>query len=233
MRPRPAPGDTLDLAWETSSASWGSTTCTRSTVAPAGRTSSRLRAWSTAARKRGATAGGPQARPSATPPSRGPLLQRPRAACVTIPRASSFGAVWSTRLARVKPCASWRIPWAGRSTPGSRAPRLSLWTAADGPQGAARGSLAPHWPRQGMSRHRARRMSDVAASLTAQAGRGPVSPRPGAGWDPRAGVDIGGVCSHTGCVGGPLSLDASASGGEAGPSAPRDPGRHRPTPLRS
>jgi hypothetical protein len=69
--------------------------------------------------------------------------------------------------------------------------------------GSSAGSLAPHWPRQGRSRHRARRMSDVAASLTAQAGRGPVSPRPGDGWDPRAGVDIGGVCSHTVGVGCP------------------------------
>ena len=37
-------------------------------------------------------------------------------------------------------------------------------------------SLAPHWTHQGMSRPPARQMSDVAASVNAQAGIGPRSP---------------------------------------------------------
>jgi hypothetical protein len=57
--------------------------------------------------------------------------------------------------------------------------------------------LAPHWPRTGMSLHRARWMADLTASLHAKACIGPVSPSPGDGLDTRSGVDIGGVCSHT------------------------------------
>ena len=49
----------------------------------------------------------------------------------------------------------------------------------------------------------ARGLAGLAAFWTAQTWIGPVSQRPYACWDARAGVARGGVCAHQGCVCGP------------------------------
>jgi hypothetical protein len=147
--PTPCLCCTPSPVWARCSASCCSLKAIVSTASPADKRSPHPPAWSHAAQHRVAHGWAPQGKKAATRTASGPCPQRPRSACVTTRRARTFWPAWSKTMIQAKPCACWRINWAGRSPVCARVRGLSLWRWSSRPQGAERRSPAPHGTQKG------------------------------------------------------------------------------------
>jgi hypothetical protein len=145
----PCPSDTPSRALAKSGASSCSTPCTRWIACPGGRMVRRRVASSHGRQHPGAHAWGRLGPRWATHTSQGPLLKPPRCFSAGPRPGQSLWPGWSTSLPQAKPCVSSRTNAPGRSLAGSNATPPVLWSHAWVPQGAARGSPAPHSTLQG------------------------------------------------------------------------------------
>jgi len=109
----------------------------------------RLVASASARQHPGAHAGGRLGRRWATPTAQGPFLQPPRGAAAGMRPGNPLGPGGRTSLTQAQPCVAAPTHAHGRSLAGCNATPPVLWRTAGGPQGAARGSPAPHAPLPG------------------------------------------------------------------------------------